>query len=267
MYNRYATNQRPLTNEDIQVRCPSAFATAPFNKMSDKYRFISTVEVIEEMRKNGLVPFAASQSNTRIEGKYDFTRHMIRFRGTDTQPITHLGQLFPELVLINSHDGTSCYELSAGLLRLACMNGLMVSESQIEQIKVRHTGKLDDIIDASFEVVEQFPKVIESVEKWQATPLNKSEQLAYAESALSLKYDKPPIEPNALLVPRRYDDTPTNVWNTFNTVQENLVKGGLRGRNENGRRLRTRAVTSITEDARLNRALWTLTERLAGLKG
>jgi len=43
------------------------------------------------------------------------------------------------------------------------------------------------------------------------------------------------------------------------------LRGGDRGRAATGRRTTTRPVKSVGEDLRLNRALWTLTERLAGL--
>ncbi|MBE0472562.1 MAG: hypothetical protein IBX55_24025 [Methyloprofundus sp.] len=52
----------------------------------------------------------------------------------------------------------------------------------------------------------------------------------------------------------------------FNRVQENLFKGGLRGRSYNGRNVRTRAIQSVSEDVKLNRALWQLTEEFSKLK-
>jgi hypothetical protein len=46
-------------------------------------------------------------------------------------------------------------------------------------------------------------------------------------------------------------------------VQEHLLRGGDRGRSASCRRATTRPVKSVAEDLRLNRALWTLTEKLA----
>ena len=45
---------------------------------------------------------------------------------------------------------------------------------------------------------------------------------------------------------------------TFNRVQENLIRGGLQGVNRNGNCTTTRAISSIPESLRLNRALWNL---------
>jgi hypothetical protein len=53
-------------------------------------------------------------------------------------------------------------------------------------------------------------------------------------------------------------------------VQENTLKGGLRGRvlDANGRpqRRTTREVAGIDQSRSLNRALWMLTERMAEIK-
>jgi hypothetical protein len=56
------------------------------------------------------------------------------------------------------------------------------------------------------------------------------------------------------------------VWRTFNVIQENLVRGGVRGVASNGRRQRTRAMTGVDASTRLNRELWTLAEGMAKLK-
>ena len=65
---------------------------------------------------------------------------------------------------------------------------------------------------------------------------------------------------------RRVEDQDPTLWNTFNVVQENLVKGGLRVVNpETSRRSRTRGVTSISENAKLNKALWVLAESMQNI--
>jgi hypothetical protein len=61
-----------------------------------------------------------------------------------------------------------------------------------------------------------------------------------------------------------------DLWTTFNKVQENVVRGGLRGvrRDETGRsrRVRSRAINGIDQHIRLNQALWTLSQHMANLK-
>jgi hypothetical protein len=263
----------PLTNDELMYAAPSIFAAQPWDKMSARYTFIPTIQIVDKMRAEGFQPVAAMQSRTRIEGKQEFTKHLIRFRDVrngNMPAIRTLGEVFPELVLTNSHDGASAYKLDAGLFRLVCLNGMVVSEGNVSQINVRHTGSADGIIEASYQIVEEFPKVLESVERFSQLRLNAPQQTAFANAALSLRYDEneAPITAAQVVRPRRTADTDPTLWNTFNVVQENLVDGGWRGRNpETARRLRTRAVTGISENTRLNKALWTLTEEMRKLAG
>jgi len=66
--------------------------------------------------------------------------------------------------------------------------------------------------------------------------LNEGEQTAFARAALTLKYEDSeptPITERDLL-------TPSDMWTTFSRVQENLIKGGIRGRSKSGRSITTR---------------------------
>jgi len=75
-----------------------------------------------------------------------------------------------------------------------------------------------------------------------------------------------------LLAPRRSEDNGNDLWRTFNRIQENALRGGMKARNatdemgRRGRRVSTREVKGIDQDVKLNRALWQLAERMAELK-
>ncbi len=263
-------NQTALSNEALRAIAPSIFAVEPWQGMSERYTFIPTSTIVDRMRNEGFVPVNAVQSRTRIAGKGEFTKHQIRFRDIrngELPVLTHLGQLFTEVILTNSHDGASAYKIDAGLMRLVCMNGMTVSAGEHSAMKVRHSGSADGIIEASYEVVEDFPRVLESVQDFAQLRLNPAQQNAFGEAALALRYeDNAPVMPATVVRPRRREDADSNLWNTFNTVQENLVQGGLRGYNrETHRRVKVRPVTGINENTRLNKALWTLTEKMAEL--
>ena len=269
MIQRTQRTEQPLTNEQLHRIAPSVFATRPYHGMSEKYAFIPTIQVVDRMRAEGFAPVYAAQSGTRVEGKGEFTRHMIRFRDVrQGGPITRtLGQVFAELVLTNSHDGASIYQLDAGLYRLICMNGAVAADSVVPGIKVRHTGNADTVIDASFEVIDQTPKLIDSVASWQRLQLSAPQANAFATAALQLRYDRnAPITPAQVLQVRRHEDAPNTLWNIYNRAQETLTQGGVRGFNpETQRRLTTRRVDGISENIKLNKALWTLAEEMRKL--
>jgi hypothetical protein len=266
--NRRTFQNRPLSNEELNQIAPSAFATQPWYAQSERYSFVPTSNVIDGMREAGFQPYNAAQSLSRILDKKYFTKHIIRFRSNDAN-LTQVGDTAVEVVLVNSHDGTSRYELSLGAFRLACLNGLMVAEGLCEVIKIRHTGNIiQNVIDATRGILEAAPKVVESVKLWKTIDLRPSEARILAEEAHSLRFEEGAVAPEAekLLQPRRSSDIGTDLWSTFNRIQENTVEGGLRTYTPNGRRNRTRAVVGIAENTKLNRALWSLASKMAEIK-
>lgn len=264
----------PLSNEEIFRKAPSVFAEQAHESRGDRYGFIPTINVLEGLRKEGFEVFNAQQTRTRVEGKRAFTKHLLRLRHPDLGNTQVVGSEIPEIVLINSHDGSSSYQLLAGFFRLVCSNGMIVASSQLDDVKVRHSGNVvHDVIEGSCRVVESLKTLAPVVDSYKGIELDAREQLAFAESAAALRWDidqtgnlQSPIEPRDLLNVRRYDDRKSDLWTTFNRVQENLIKGGIRGRTATGKRTSTRAIGGVNEDVKINRGLWLLTERMAELK-
>ena len=94
-----------LTIDALRSVVPSAFATQPHESRSDRYAYIPTSEVISGLMREGFAPFKAVQSKSRIEGKTEFTKHMIRFRHADAMAAAS-GNI-PEVVIINRAVGAS----------------------------------------------------------------------------------------------------------------------------------------------------------------
>ena len=129
-----------------------------------------------------------------------------------------------------------------------------------------HRLRSKDELIAALDAIKEagYTAVAHGGQAWQDATI-------FAQAALEVRYGEDwarqsPVRPGQLLDARRTDDRGTDLWVTFNRVQENLLKGGLLGRARSGRRVRTRQVRSVTEDIRLNRALWRLAERFAQLK-
>ena len=233
--------------------------------MSEKYRFVPTIEVVNALADNGFLPVKAAQARTRIEGKGSYCRHVIRFRHRELTEVT-VGDSLPEIVLMNSHDGSSAYKIMMGMFRLVCSNGMVVASAMVDEISARHSGRegiVKEVIDGSFRVIENAPRIMKQVEQWQHTKLDYPQQLAYAAAALELRPSAVKIQPGDVLDQHREADAGNDVWRTFNRVQENMIRGGLTGLNERGAQRTSRAVKSCTKDVQLNRALWRLTEELA----
>ena len=272
-----STRNQPLTTDDIARLAPSALAREASDGMSQRYTYIPTIDVINGMREAGFLPFRATQSGTRDTSRSEHTKHMIRFRHADSLPSVAVGDSLVEVVLVNSHDGTSSYKLMAGIFRLVCWNGMVVSESMQDSIAVRHSGDvITEVVNGSLRIAQNAPKILDTVQSWKSLELTSGEQTALAESAHVVRFGDAegkvdtPITPAQLLQSRRRDDNGADLWRTFNRIQENAVRGGLSawGHDANGHRRRTttREVKAIDQDVKLNRALWHLAERMAELK-
>ena len=259
-------SEHPLSDEQIRTVVPSIFADAPHESRSERYSYIPTAAVLTELRKEGFQPFMVCQTRVRAEDRRDFTKHMIRLR--------HANQINAreanEIILLNSHDGTSSYQLLAGMFRFVCKNGLVCGDT-VADVRVPHKGDVaGHVIEGASQVLGGFAHAQESRESMQAITLDAGESEVFARAALALKYDDPakpaPITESQILMPRRVDDRRPDLWSVFNRTQENLLKGGLQGRTANGRRQQTRPVQGIDSDIRLNRALWLLADGMRQLK-
>jgi hypothetical protein len=258
-----------LADDQIRAVAPSVFAAAPLPGVSRRYAFVPTVQIVSRLRESGWSPVQASEQVVRLDGRRGFQKHLLRFQRRDVQAVA--GEYSPELVLINSHDRSSAYQLHAGLFRFVCGNGMIVADATFERVCIRHSGFTpDEVIEASFKLLDHVPAITARVDAFKRRQLDSSEMAAFAEAALRLRFedvDKAPISPNKLLDCRRAEDAGNDLWHVFNRLQEHLTCGGQRDwsrRREGGRRFpRTRAISGLDQNIRLNRELWNLAERVA----
>ena len=264
----------PLTDHQILAHAPSVLAAEPHSSRGARYAFIPSADVLAGLRAEGFQPFEVRQTRCRDVGKREYTKHMVRLRHPSALQGYGDTAEVPEIIMINSHDGTSSYQLLAGLFRSVCSNGLIAGDV-VNDIRIRHSGNVvGDVIEGSYRVLDNVRQVSDRVEAYKATKLTDGEQAAFAAAAVELRWGSdnqgnslaPLYEPQQLLRPRRYDDRGNDAWRVFNRGQENLLQGGLRGIGSTGRRTTTRAVNGVSENVRLNRALWTLMDRLVAHK-
>ena len=240
-----------LDNSVIARRCPSAFSEKPLASTSSRYNFIPTYKVIDSIRNEGWLPVLAGETRTRKDKNKGFTKHVVRFRHADDIRVKAVvGEYVPEIVLVNSHDGKSSYQLHGGLYRFVCSNGMVVSDGVINKIKVRHSNTVvDDVIEGTCEIVKTMPEMLDTVDDYRSLNLSDEAKEIYAEAAASIRWgdDDLPVRPVDLLrVNRKADhDIKDTLWGSFNSLQENLING-VRGINpKTGRRNSTRKVETI----------------------
>lgn len=273
MMSRFSkvTNARALSEDEMRAIAPSIFAEVPHESRSQRFRAIPTIEVLRGLDKEGFSVVKVSQSVTRDASRREFTKHLIRLRRLDDRALS-VGDTFAEILLKNANDGTSAYDLMAGLWRVACMNGMVCQTQTLDEVKVRHSGDaVAKVIEGTYRVLDNSESLLSAPQDWSQIKVSREAAHHFAEAAHTIRFGdaegnvSTPIQPAQLLIPRRPADTNNDLWTVFNVAQENVIRGGLSGRVAGGRRTTTREVKGIDQDVKLNKALWTLGERMAEL--
>lgn len=250
---------RGLSLEAVRQRAPAVFAATPHARMSARYTFLPTESVLSGLMSAGFVPVEARQAHARSASPVH-ARHLVRLRRR-FETVQLRGSV-PEIVFLNSHDGTTAYQLRMGLFRVVCTNGLIVSRAAFPGYCVSHRGDIvDEVVIGALKLSEQFDCLAAQVERMEQRRLFKDEQLRFAERALALRFPDAPasgIQAGQLLACRRVEDAGDDLWSVMNRCQEGLLRGGLSHRSAGGRLTRTRRINSIREDVRLNSKLWDL---------
>ena len=276
-----------LSDKQLMAVAPSIFAKTPWEGVSQRYAFIPTIDSVNALRDSGFVPVRAAQSKCRVAGKRDYTKHMIRFRSVadatayPSTPGVHnfFGKgkepEIVEVVMSNAHDRSAAYHLDAGIFRMICSNGLVIASANFGSIHIHHSGKIiDEVLKGAAEIIERAPRIQSQVNSWRKLKLTDAQRLVLAEAILINRYGMDehdnllsPVTPASLLIERRPEDTARTLWVTTNVIQENIMRGDIIGLSRNGRRVRTRNITSVNAELDINRTVWAtagiMAERLA----
>ena len=259
---------KPLTNEQLKVKAPSLFQDQPYHEVSQKYHFIATIEIIEQLRAESWYPVTVNEAGVRDLEKDGFQQHYVRFQHFSDliNPTSNI----VELLLFNSHDRSKSFTISAGIYRYVCSNGLVIADNVFDSYKIKHLGdKENDVINAVNKITQIKPKLLEKISKFESITLNQNEKESFLQSALPLRFDEH-LEldnPNELLTPLRIEDKKDDLYTVLNILQENFLSSKVSGYNkETNRRFTSKQITSISKDVEINKGLWDIAERIASIK-
>ena len=259
---------KPLTNEQLKVKAPSLFQDQPYHEVSQKYHFIATIEIIEQLRAESWYPVTVNEAGVRDLEKDGFQQHYVRFQHFSDliNPTSNI----VELLLFNSHDRSKSFTISAGIYRYVCSNGLVIADNVFDSYKIKHLGdKENDVINAVNKITQIKPKLLEKISKFESITLNQNEKESFLQSAIPLRFGNH-LEldnPNELLKPLRIEDKRDDLYTVLNILQENFLSSKVSGYNkETNRRFTSKQITSISKDVEINKGLWDIAERIASIK-
>ena len=266
--NQKIENRDELTMSELKMICPE-IATPEINPalrrklgITDRYVHVPTEKVIEDIIELGWTPINAYRVASR--GKRTGTgRHMVKFINYD---FMEEGKTeYPELLLTNSHDGTTAFKLDVGIFRLVCSNGMVVKSQDFGSMKVRHYGyDFETIKGAVNSLVEQIPDYLKQVEDMKEQELEREQMLEFARQAALLRFKTANIETidkvvdvEDLLESTRKEDNGNGLWEVFNRLQEKVVNGKFNyalGKKER----KARPVKGFKPQVKLIQDLWEL---------
>ena len=257
----------PLSNQDLMNKAPALFTEEPHYEVSDKYHFIPTIDVINEIKSHNWYPVSVQEASVKDISKDGYQRHLVRFRHFDD--LLNPSENAVELLLLNSHDRSTAFSISAGIYRFVCANGLVIADSVFESYKIKHIGDRDnDVINAIRNIAAFKPKLEAKIHHFESISLSQTEKESFSRSAIPLRFDEHlNVDYSELMIPHREEDEKDDLYTTLNIIQENLLRGNISGHNkETGRRFTSREITSIGKDVDVNQGLWDIAERIAMIK-
>lgn len=255
-----------LNKQDLLSMAPSIFTSSASNKASEKYKHINTEKILDLFESKGFYPVRAHQSRSKDINNKPYVKHIIRLRH-ESFFNDYASTEIPEIVLLNSHNTQNSLRLMLGIFRIACCNGLIVQDASYSDHRILHMGYTEQkVLDAIQDIHLTASKMQSKIDSYKNTILVQSEQKQLAAKALQLKYgdDAKGFDLHDLLNPRRIDDYSSDLWTTFNTIQENLInakqvyfrpivddQGNVRYK-----RATTRPIKGIDRNIEINQKLW-----------
>ena len=260
-------NSQFLTKEEIKEKAKSIFTTDSAPGTSQKYSHISTERIIDDMNALGWGVVDAKQVRARKGDGYQ--KHLVVFRNNDLFIEGEDGDnVFPQILLTNSHDGKNAFTFTAGLFRLVCENGLVISTQEFENMKIRHYGyDFEELEKVITNMVEALPLAVESMNRFKQTQLDQETILEFAKRAVQARFGEEQtqniaIDYNDLVTPTRPEDRGNDLWSVFNTVQEKITQG-MFNYTVGAKVRKARKIKNFRQDLDLNAKLYELAAEFA----
>ena len=251
------SKSQELSKNELREIAPSIFSTKPSPEVSKKYSHIPTDKLIDDMKLLGWKAIDAKEVNARTKGTMGFQKHLVVFRNPDIV-INHnpnglkrdtssptgwrnsdgtfgkknsVDTVFPQILLTNSHDGKNAFTFTAGLFRMICENGLVVSTNEFEKVSIRHMGyDFEELQKQITEMVEKLPLTVESMNKMISTKMEQKKIVDFAKDMLAVRFSEDElrritIDMDEFITPVRPEDKGDDLWSVFNVIQEKIIEG------------------------------------------
>ena len=217
-------------------------------KIKQKEFYIPTLDLVTKLQDEGwqLKGVAEHRSkNRKISNNYIQMQHP----DFAVQNKQGKNEAFTSITLSNSSNGAQPLQMSLGMYRQVCSNGMVTFDQHAESQNIKHTEinyrDLDRFVSS---MNSKANKLITEVNEMKHRGLSIEDMRKLAVEAASLRYtDLEDINIDDLFAVNRVEDESDDLWTVFNRIQENL----------------THDITNMKEDIKLNQQLFKLVETFA----
>lgn len=221
-----------VSTTNIGDICPPVNAYSASAGVSDQYHFVHTGKIVDLLRQDGWEFRTAFLRKPRKGGDPLHKRHCVRMvHGSESASPS---DPHPEIVITNSHDGTSCLHVLAGIFRMVCSNGMTIAEETFGGFKLRHDNiKLrylgDDWLHRRIQrVSEEVPTYVDACKQWAQIDMSRDQRFDFYRKAGELRgMDMAGYRYHQFERPLRREDDGQDLWTVFNRTQEKILQGGV----------------------------------------
>lgn len=250
--------------DEMHSRAPALFATQAHPKMSSRYSFTNTYDILLHIHNKG---FKVSSVQG---GEKMYSKVMIRMRhnGYDVRDDA------PEIVVLDSHDGSRRLKLMLGIIRFICMNGCVAGDMLYAKSFIHLAPDLMEQIMLELEdIQEHIDKLQMRVTRMKSYETSVGERIALADAAVKARFCRDAERPASfiadmrqnMLKTRRVDDQSNDMYTVMNVIQENVLRGGMLYQTRNTIR-RVASINNVDRNVSINQALWKEAEDLIARK-
>jgi hypothetical protein len=196
--------------------------------LTDNYKLAKTSTLIDKVRSLGFNVDKFIALKTRKIERRGYQKHRVLF-SSEALSTEHKSEGKLQLLMTNSHDGSSSVVFQLGFFRFICSNGLVAGQMVGEPIRVRHIGKdFDDKLEqAVIQVVARAKLLDEAINKLKNVKLTNEQVKELELKATQIRYQDKEIVDVQFPI-RRVEDQGNGLFEVYNRIQEGLTRGGAR---------------------------------------
>lgn len=240
-----------ISLDSLRQRVPAIFTKTPSPKVSNRYSFADSEYYLQKFIDADWFIHSARQVS-----KSEYAPHQVILRNND---IATVGDLLPQLIFTNSHNGIKKMTMDTGIYRLVCSNGLVVPTSITQSLSIKHIDLGDSTTDTivnSF--YEKIPIIMNNIDRMRNKILTNDEIDNFTYNALQIRFiNAVGININDVVKPLRLEDNSDDLWTVFNVVQEKIIRGGIQLPSKR----HSKPINNFVNDNDINTKLWQLAEQ------